>query len=51
MKRGRMVAGVVACLWAAGCAGPSRNTVYQTSTIDALASKTAASLTFSRSCA
>ena len=36
MKRGRMVAGVVACLWAAGCAGPSRNTVYQTSTIDAL---------------
>ena len=36
MNRGRMVAGVVACLWAAGCAGPSRNTVYQTSTIDAL---------------
>ena len=36
MKRGRMVAGVVACLWATGCAGPSRNTVYQTSTIDAL---------------
>ncbi|NCA81954.1 MAG: acetolactate decarboxylase [Opitutae bacterium] len=36
MKRGRMVAGVVACLWVAGCAGPSRNTVYQTSTIDAL---------------
>ena len=36
MKRGRVIAGVVACLWAAGCAGPSRNTVYQTSTIDAL---------------
>lgn len=30
------MAGMAVGLWAAGCAGPSRNTVYQTSTIDAL---------------
>ncbi len=32
----KRIAGVGLCLWAAGCACPSRNTVYQTSTIDAL---------------
>ncbi len=36
MKISLKWAGMFACLWAAGCAGPSRNTVYQASTIDAL---------------
>ncbi len=36
MEFGKWIAGVGLCLGMAGCAGPSRNTVYQTSTIDAL---------------
>lgn len=36
MKPWRMIIGMGLCLWAAGCAGPSQNTVFQTSTIDAL---------------
>lgn len=36
MKTSLKIAGLLACVWVAGCAGPSRNTVYQTSTIDAL---------------
>ena len=36
MKRWKQIAGWGLCLWAAGCAGPARNTVYQVSTIDAL---------------
>ncbi len=36
MQRWRMIAGVGLCVWAVGCAGPVRDTLYQTSTIDAL---------------
>ena len=36
MKNSLKMAGILVCIWAAGCAGPSRNTVYQASTIDAL---------------
>ena len=36
MRFGKRIAGLGLCLWAAGCAGPARNTVYQISTIDAL---------------
>ncbi len=36
MKAWRGLAGLGLCIWAAGCAGPAINTVYQTSTIDAL---------------
>ena len=36
MKMWQGIAGIGLCLWATGCAGPTRNTVYQISTIDAL---------------
>ncbi len=36
MKIGRYVAGLVLCAGMAGCACPTQNTLYQTSTIDAL---------------
>ena len=36
MRNSLNMAGLLVCVWMAGCAGPSRNTVYQTSTIDAL---------------
>ena len=37
MKRQWASAGMgLLCAWVAGCAGPTRNTVYQASTIDAL---------------
>ena len=32
----KQIAGLGLCLWAAGCAGPAGNTVFQASTIDAL---------------
>jgi acetolactate decarboxylase len=36
MRLGQTIALLGLCIGAAGCAGPSRNTVFQTSTIDAL---------------
>lgn len=36
MDKGRTIAVAILCGWAAGCAGPSRNGVFQASTIDAL---------------
>ena len=36
MGKWRAIAAAVLCGWAAGCAGPSRNAVFQASTIDAL---------------
>ena len=36
MRLGQAIALLGLCIGAAGCAGPSRNTVFQTSTIDAL---------------
>lgn len=36
MKKWPGLTGLALCVWVAGCAGPARNTVYQTSTIDAL---------------
>ena len=36
MNKWQAIAGMGICLGLAGCAGPSRNTVYQVSTIDAL---------------
>lgn len=36
MKRAWLIAVMGLGLWAAGCAGPAQNTIYQTSTIDAL---------------
>ena len=36
MNKWQAIAGMGCCLGLAGCAGPSRNTVYQVSTIDAL---------------
>lgn len=36
MNRWQAIAGIGLCLGLAGCAGTSRNTLYQTSTIDAL---------------